>query len=158
MMPTKASQTGLAIKCSPEPTARTPELRSFSNPCLEWAESYLNRGFSVVPIRARSKIPSVLDWPNLRVTKMNLDEYFHSPPQNVGVQLGERSGWLVDVDLDSPEAVKLADVFLPPTASRFGRKGKSSSHRLFVSKDAEYVKFKIPMMRASQNEDDRNSE
>ena len=38
--------------------------------------------------------------------------------------LGEPSGGLVDVDLDSPEALALAERLLPPTASRFGRPSK----------------------------------
>ena len=42
------------------------------------------------------------------------------------------SGWLIDVDLDHPLAVELADEFLPPTASVFGRVGKPRSHRLYV--------------------------
>jgi hypothetical protein len=41
---------------------------------------------------------------------------------NVGVRLGAPSGDLVDVDLDCPEAVALAGMYLPATAT-FGRAG-----------------------------------
>jgi hypothetical protein len=51
---------------------------------------------------------------------------------NVGVLLGEPSKWLIDVDLDHPLAVELADNFLPATGAEFGRDGKPRSHRLYV--------------------------
>jgi hypothetical protein len=40
--------------------------------------------------------------------------------------LGSKSNGLTDVDLDSPEAVKIADYFLPETEAVFGRAGKTA--------------------------------
>lgn len=51
---------------------------------------------------------------------------------NIGIVLGQLSGGLVDIDLDCPEAVLLADSFLPATACVFGRPSKPCSHRLYV--------------------------
>ena len=54
-------------------------------------------------------------------------------PRNLSVLLGEPSGGLVAVDLDSSEARMLADAFLPDTASVFGRLSSPRSHRLYVT-------------------------
>ena len=51
---------------------------------------------------------------------------------NIGILLGEPSGGLVDIDLDSWEAVALADLFLPATNAIFGRKSAPASHRLYL--------------------------
>jgi hypothetical protein len=50
---------------------------------------------------------------------------------NVGVLLGEPSGWLIDIDLDHPRCVELAPEHLPPTPAIFGRPGKPRSHYLY---------------------------
>lgn len=95
------------------------------------AREYVRRGWCVVPIPRRSKAPVIPAWQNLRLTEAELPERF-SNGCNVGVLLGEPSGGLVDIDLDSPDAVALADVFLPPTGAVFGRAGKHGSHRLYM--------------------------
>src|SRR5262249_15692370 len=41
------------------------------------------------------------------------------------------SRWIVDIDLDHPLAVELADSFLPRTDMTWGRLSKPRSHRLF---------------------------
>ena len=48
-------------------------------------------------------------------------------PGNIGVLLGEPSDGLVDIDLDSPTARRLARVVLPHTPARFGR-GDTVTH------------------------------
>ncbi|GBD17674.1 DNA polymerase I [bacterium HR27] len=50
---------------------------------------------------------------------------------NVGLLLGPMSNGLVDLDLDCPEALTLADSFLPPTDAVFGRSSKPRAHRLY---------------------------
>jgi putative DNA primase/helicase len=62
----------------------------------------------------------------------DLPRHFNCAPQNIGVLLGEPSGWLIDVDLDHPLAVELAAQYLPPTILRFGRASKPESHWLYV--------------------------
>jgi hypothetical protein len=52
--------------------------------------------------------------------------------RNVGVLDGAPSGGLVDCDLDDPVALQIADEFMPPTHSEFGRKSKLRSHRLYT--------------------------
>lgn len=102
------------------------------NMALPAAISYCRCGYAVIPVPYRSKKPVISEWNTLRLTEEELPQYFNGQCQNVGVILGEPSGGLVDVDLDSPEAVRLADEFLPNTAGIFGRAGKPGSHRLYV--------------------------
>ena len=95
------------------------------------AERYLSRGWSVIPIPYRTKKAIDKGWPQIRLTHEALDQHFNGRPQNIGVLLGEPSGWLIDVDLDHLRAVKLAPQFLPPTPLVFGRPGKPRSHWLY---------------------------
>ena len=50
--------------------------------------------------------------------------------QNINIMTGGESS-IVDVDLDCPEANKLADYFLPPTEMEFGRESTPRAHRLY---------------------------
>ena len=100
----------------------------------EAAKTYIQRGWYPVPVPYMQKGSLVDGWPDLRLTLDEVPRYFKAGPQNIGVILGEPSGGLVDIDLDVPEAIKLADAFLPETDCVFGRKGKPRSHRLYISK------------------------
>lgn len=92
---------------------------------------YARRGWSPVPIPAKSKRPTMKGWERLRLAESDVARHFRGSC-NVGVLLGEPSNWLIDVDLDDPLAVDLADQFLPATGAEFGRAGKPRSHRLYV--------------------------
>jgi hypothetical protein len=92
-----------------------------------YAERYLRRGLSVVPIPEGRKRPVIPSWQTLRLRLEELDRYFNGRPQKIGILLGEPSGWVVDVDLDAWEAVELAPRFLPPTL-KSGREGARRSH------------------------------
>ncbi len=104
-----------------------------ANPTLDTAREYLARGWQPLPLPARAKAPTMPGWQRLRLTEPELSEHFDGARRNIGVLLGEPSGGLVDVDLDSPETLALAERLLPPTASRFGRASKPSSHRLYIA-------------------------
>lgn len=121
------------------------------------ARNYLQRGMKVIPIPFRSKQPNIKGWQGLEITEAELPKYFNGNPQNIGVLLGDKSGGLVDVDLDSAEAVRLADWFLPETGAVFGRKSKPKSHRLYVCADAEYQKFNNPLLLASADTSERKN-
>jgi putative DNA primase/helicase len=95
------------------------------------AEAYALRGWSVIPVPHREKNPGFTGWQKLRLTHDTVPAHFNGHPQNVGVLLGEPSGWLIDVDLDHPRAVELAAQFLPVTSAIFGRPGKPRSHWLY---------------------------
>jgi hypothetical protein len=58
------------------------------------------------------------------------DDPGHFAGRNIGVKLGPDSGDLGDVDLDSAEAIAVADLLLPATESAFGRGGQVT-HALY---------------------------
>jgi len=88
-----------------------------------FAELYKRQGWRIVPIPHGSKNPNTKDWPNREFEPKHIRE-------NVGVILGPVSGGLVDIDLDSADALNLAPYFLPETLT-FGRESKPASHWLF---------------------------
>lgn len=96
------------------------------------ALDYLRRGWQPVPITVKQKAPRDRDWQNLAITEENVENFF-ACDDNIGLQLGSRSGGLTDIDIDCAEALPLADIFLPSTGAIFGRKSKPRSHRLYTS-------------------------
>ncbi len=98
---------------------------------LDLATEYAGRGWAVIPIPHRSKVPILKGWQNLRLSPDTIARHFNGEPQNIGVLLGEASGGLVDVDLDHPEALALARDYLPSTGAWFGRPGNPESHWLY---------------------------
>ncbi len=96
---------------------------------IEAARRYLAAGFAPIEIPRGSKNPGRDHWPDERHTEESVGR-FH-PDSNVGVLNGDPSGGLVDVDLDAPEAVAVAALFLSPTPLVFGRPGKPRSHWLY---------------------------
>lgn len=98
---------------------------------LDHARDLMARGLAPIPVPHGEKGPKIPGWPALRLVSDDLPRYFEGGPANVGTLLGESAGWIVDVDLDHPRAVELADRFLPPTSMVWGRGGKPRSHRLY---------------------------
>jgi hypothetical protein len=110
---------------------------------LEVARRYIQRGLAIIPIPHRHKAPLIKEWPKLRITEANAHDYFNGKPQNIGVILGAPSGNLIDIDLDCPEAVKLAPYFLPKTGAIFGRASSPQAHYIYFS-EIEQTTFKAP--------------
>ena len=94
------------------------------------AVHYIGLGLLPIPIPPGEKAPKILEWPSLRLTKVDLPKYFNGVPSNIGVILGDDYG-TADIDLDSPEAIAIAGQFLPDTAMVFGRKSKPASHYFY---------------------------
>jgi len=113
---------------------------------LESARTYLSRGYAVIPVPARKKIPVLKGWTDLRLSESDLPAHFNGIG-NIGVLLGEPSGWLVDVDLDCEEAVALAPKFLPPTGATSGRPGKPASHWWYVCEGIKTRKHQDPVSK-----------
>src|SRR5438552_70959 len=97
---------------------------------LEIALSYIERGWSPIPVPFRQKKPIIDGWQKLRITADNARRHFNGGAQNVGVLMGAASSGLTDVDLDCPEAVAVAGYFLKKTLT-FGRPGNRESHWLY---------------------------
>jgi putative DNA primase/helicase len=96
------------------------------------AKAYLERGWQPIPIPGGTKAPRLKSWQDLRLMERDLDSYFQNG-DNIGILLGEVSGDLLDVDLDAPQTLTVADTFLPTTARVHGRKSKPRSHRWYKS-------------------------
>jgi hypothetical protein len=129
-----------------------------SPPAFEIALEYIRRGWNPVPIAFKEKKPIGKDWQNRTVTEETVRAVFDRLEMNIGVQLGPKSGGLVDVDLDCPEAIKLAAYFLPATGSKFGRPSSLNSHWLFTSDPAEipekaHIPFKDPVAKKVEGKD-----
>lgn len=99
----------------------------------ETAIGYCRRGWNVVPIPERSKIPSGAGWQARIIREADVPRFFNGRPQNVGVILGPTSNGLTDIDLDCDEAIVIAPFVLPTTGALFGRASKPDSHWLYVS-------------------------
>jgi hypothetical protein len=93
---------------------------------------YLTKGLAPIPLPLRSKNPGRDGWQHLRLTPDALDEHFPvGKAQNVGILNGAPSGNTADVDLDCPEARRIAGDFLPATGWTFGRKSAPRSHYIY---------------------------
>jgi len=111
----------------------------------EAALRWIGRGYLVVPVPHREKKPVSKEWEKLRLTAADVPKYFNGQPQNIGVLLGDRHNH-TDVDLDCPEALVCAPLFLPETKLVFGRKSNPASHRFYrASAPLETIRFLDPI-------------
>lgn len=93
---------------------------------------YLDRGRLPVPLLPNRKRPAVTDWPKFRPTPDDLDRHFPAGGDaNIGLLLGAASSNLVDIDLDSPEAIAVAPYLLPTTGWVHGRASAPRSHHWY---------------------------
>lgn len=111
---------------------------------LDFARDYKKLGWSPIPLPHKEKFTRREGWETWIIPENELENHFNGKPQNIGVLLGDKSGGLVDVDLDAPFAVKFADYFLPKTGAEFGRKSKPRSHRLYISDFPKTERFVNP--------------
>lgn len=114
-----------------------------SESLLDAARWYLSRGYRPIPLPHGEKSPRLRGWPDLRLCEDELPHHFNGTG-NIGLLLGEPSGWLVDVDLDCPEAVELAPEHLPPTGARSGRASSPGSHWWYVCPGSATKKHTFP--------------
>ena len=117
-----------------DPNANHP--RGANDP-LAVARDLLRRGIMPLPVLANQKNPTIEEWQHLTITSANVAAYFDGMDCNIGGRMGEKSGGLVDVDLDSIEALSLKQDFLPETAAIYGRASKRKSHHLYRCDDPE---------------------
>ena len=78
-----------------------------SNPILEAAIAYADRGWPVVPLRPKGKAPWLAEW-QINATKDSetVVEWWNGrPASNVGIQLGQRGG-LIDIEGDEADSEK----------------------------------------------------
>ena len=100
----------------------------------QFAQTYLNNGWHVVPLAPKSKRVTKAGWIGLEFTAEDFRD---------GDNIGLRSvDGLVFVDLDSPECVAFANDFLPTTPSVYGRPSKPRSKRIFKSTIPKTIAYK----------------
>ena len=89
-------------------------------------------GAWVVPILGQLKYPTIKGWPALRIKVDELPSYFANDTTGFGVLLGVPPRNLVDIDLDSPQAIFAAALYPGPGTERIkGRPCNPASHYLF---------------------------
>ena len=99
----------------------------------EWADLYIARGYSIVPLDTKQKFPTIRDW---------LKREFSADDFNDDSNIGIKSfGGVVIVDLDSRESVEMADKFLPKTNAVYGRKSRPRNKRLYKSNLKKLIKW-----------------
>src|SRR5262249_17723554 len=97
---------------------------------------YVECGGQPIPIPRGSKNPARDEWQNEHTDRGNVGVRFpRGRLLNVGLLLGDRSGGLVDGDLDAPQAVAAARFLMPETGWISGREGKPASHYWYVVAD-----------------------
>ena len=142
MSPRVGRNTKQQAKQQPNPPTNASVNGDPESQRLLAAHNYLERDWHTIPIPGKSKAPTLKRWQELRIEGTELGRQF-AGEGNIGVLLGEPSGGLIDIDLDCPEANAMADAFLPPTQSVFGRESKPKSHRLYrVSSGIKSAAFK----------------
>ena len=92
---------------------------------------------------AGKKGPRIKPWQELNISRQQVAQHFNAR-NNIGVLLGAKADWLVDVDLDADEAVTAAEAFLPKTGWVHGRPGKPRSHRFYRAKGVKTKRFIDP--------------
>jgi hypothetical protein len=96
------------------------------------ARRLLARGLAPLPVLSAQKRPVLPSWQNYQATPGSINTDFNVDG-NIGVILGRRStppgaDGVVVIDLDSPEALAVAPLLLPPTPVRDGREGVEVTH------------------------------
>ena len=97
---------------------------------------YMSEGAAPVPIPRGEKGPRDRGWPS---TAYEVEDFTES--HQVGLKTGEPSGGLVDIDLDAPQALMVADALLPDTNRIHGRRGKPRSHRWYKAHGLDTRKY-----------------
>lgn len=102
------------------------------NEIKDAAQKYLNRGWQPVPLHPGSKGAIGSGWQKRKYTADDLSDF--KVDQNIGIRLGEDSGWLVDIDLDTDESIYAGEKFLPHTLK--SQRGAKISHYWYVAEGA----------------------
>jgi P4 family phage/plasmid primase-like protien len=85
------------------------------------AQALMALGFAVIPVPFGEKNPNRPNWQRERWTAADLPAQFPGARHNIGGLCGEPSQQQHAIDLDSDEANRLADTFLPATERVHGR-------------------------------------
>lgn len=118
---------------------------------LDAALSMIDKGYAVIPVEYGTKKPLETGWTAKPLTKDEARAVLSERPLNIGVLTGVPSGGIVDVDLDTDEAVRAAHELLPSTRC-FGRDSRPYSHWLYRSPGCRSATFVDPSDNKTLNE------
>ena len=104
-----------------------------SLPTVEAAEAYMTYGWS--PIPTRNDEPLLTNWDTAPLTPQQLG-LFHNA--DIGLGLGQISRGLYVVNIDAPEAIRLAPSYLSPTRAVSWRPGMLFRHYFYQTADPVY--------------------
>jgi putative DNA primase/helicase len=102
--------------------------------------AYHHEGFKQVKLRPDTKRPFEDEW-QLKDAPFEEIERHVSAGGAVGLQVGDRSGWLCAVDLDHHIARRLAPEFLPDTLTSGKEYESLPSHYVYISEGAGFRKI-----------------
>src|ERR1700733_3999918 len=109
-----------AIDAGRKPASADWLASSENESCVrDLVKSYRERGLALCKIRPGEKLPGYNGWNR---QTLEVGDFF--PYDQVGILAGRLSGDLVCVDLDSPQALQLADGVLTQTEMISCRRGK----------------------------------
>lgn len=120
-------------------------MRGTDRQVAEHVRTYLDMGWSVVPLNPQSKAPTSADWQTRQIGRDDVDQHFNAD-SNVGVNLGEMSGGLLDIDLEDFEVIEAAKILLPTTERVSGRAQMRSNHWYYLVRECiRRVLFNDPL-------------
>ncbi len=101
-------------------------------------DEYVAKGWKPICLDAGKKKLEEKGW-NSEARRFSKSEFVGF--NNIGVQLGEQSNGLIDIDIDDLELIEAAPLFLPTTGARFGRyyglDKQQLAHHLYVCEDID---------------------
>lgn len=100
-------------------------------------------GAAFVPIPRGKKIPGG-KWLDVRRSAAEVRPHI-AAGGNVALRVGRDNGGIIDIDLDCDEALRLVDIYMPPTGAIFGRISRPKSHRLYIGPGATHASLADPL-------------
>lgn len=113
-------------------TSRTSTNGTFPSDPVAAASYYRAHGLLPIRVPYRGKDPSGEDWAKARAGPEDPSTLFRrGQNHNIGLLLGDKSGNLIDIDIDCREALSICTLLLPRTEAQSGRKGAPRSHHWY---------------------------
>ena len=108
---------------------------------LDSAKFYISNGYRPIPLPFKKKAPDFDGWPHFECTEEEASKFFNDRNSDYGDKKGNvaliLSNNLVDIDLDSKEAIQLAEEYLPIPSCIYGRETSRRSHYVYQTKNGD---------------------